>query len=124
MNISFNSNIAKALVNGHPIPTPFVHQFVQEAYDTFQYAQKAFTANKDYESNIKHLENEISVVKAALLDCEEELKEAKEIARIAQEQKNASNRKIEELQNDLRALKEKEEQSKVDEYYAGAKCQH
>ena len=122
MNISFNSNIANALVNGHPIPTPFVHQFVQEAYDTFQYAQKAFTSNKDYESNIRHLEDEMSVVKANLLDCEEELKEAKENARIAQEQRNASDRKIEELQNDLHALKE--EQKKRDEYYVSAKCSH
>lgn len=75
MNIGFNSNIANALVNGHPVPTPLIHHFVQEAYDTFQYAQKAFASNKDYESNIKHLENEMSVVKAALLNCEEELKE-------------------------------------------------
>lgn len=110
MNITFNSNIANALINGHPIPAPLVHQFVQEAYDTFRYAQKTFTSNKDYESNIQHLENELSVVKEALLVAEEELEESKENARIAQEQRNASNRRIEELQDELYALKEEEEQ--------------
>ena len=109
MNISFNSNIANALVNGHPVPIAFVHQFVQEAYDTFQYAQKTFTSNKDYESNIKHLENELSVVKAALLDAEEELNKAKEDARIAQEQRNASNREIERLRDEVYALKGEDE---------------
>ena len=109
MNITFNSNIANALINGHPIPAPLVHQFVQEAYDTFQYAQKAFISNKDYESNIIHLENEMSVVKAVLLDCEEELEESKEYARFAQEQRNASNRKIEELQDELYKLKEEQD---------------
>lgn len=122
MPIRFDVNLANALVNGMPVPINAVHQFVQEAYNTFHYAQKAFTSNKDYESNIKHLENEVSVVKAALLNCEEELKEAKENTRIAQEQMDARNRKVEELQNDLHALKEKEKQREVDDYCVRAKC--
>ena len=122
MSIQFNTNTANALINGASIPVPFIHQFVQEAYDTFQYAQKTFISKKDCEAHIQHLENELSVVKEALLVAEEELEESKENARIAQEQRNASNRKIEELQDELYALKEQEGQKKMDEDYDNIGC--
>lgn len=117
MYVRFDANLANALINGQPLPVQFVHEFVQNAYEAFQYAQQTHASNTEKDARIKQLEGEISVVKAALLDAEEELNKAKEDARIAQEQRNASNRRIEELQDELHAFEEKEERRRMDDVY-------
>ena len=55
-------------------------------------------------------------------DAEEELNKAKEDARIAQEQRNASNRRIEELQDELHDFEEKEERRRMDDVYFSTGC--
>lgn len=73
MTIHFDANIANALVQGQPIPVPWVHKFCQDAYDTFVQAKK--------------LENELESLRDDLKRVEG--------------QRNDSNRKIEELQDQL-----------------------
>lgn len=78
MYVRFDANLANALINGQPLPVQFVHEFVQNAYEAFQYAQQTHASNTEKDARIKQLEGEISVVKAALLDAEQELNQAQE----------------------------------------------
>jgi hypothetical protein len=60
MPVQFNSNVANALVHGHPLPVPLVVEFCRDAYDTMLALQEAkqeierlkYAADKASEGNV------------------------------------------------------------------------
>lgn len=73
-----NINVLRALANGNPIPVPFVHQLVSDVL-------RLQDSLKEKDSIINSLKEELQLV---------------------QQQRNAGNRKIEELQDELMKMKE------------------
>ena len=55
MSIQFNTNTANALINGASIPVPFIHQFVQDAYDSFNKLNETMRRLEDKERECSEL---------------------------------------------------------------------